>query len=222
MNSDPEHFEAYFLRADPEMPCDFLIRKNEIVLKTKEGFVPGIAKKSLLAMQAFENRLNEFDYVIRTNLSSFYPFQNLHAYLEKLPKQNCYCGVSLYQPRAWNPPELGDVPFISGAGIIFSPDMVKLLLKESPRWESYISQIPDDVYFGLVFHKNQIKPISAQRWDYPTYQGWLDLNHKIEDYAYHFRAKASYNVRTSEDPFEDELLTLKALLKKYYPTLCTQ
>lgn len=216
MNSDPKHFEVYFLRGDPNLSTAFKINKNEIIVKTEEGFAPGILNKTILGMEALQPRLNEFDFVIRTNLSSFYPFDNLLKYLAKLPKRRCYCGVSLYQTKELGlPPELDIVPFISGAGIILSPDLVHLMLKNHQEFEKY-KTMPDDVFIGLFYFKNKIPRIAAQRWDYPTHQGWLMNEQAIEDHAYHFRAKYSYNFRTAADPFEEELLTLKALLKKYY------
>lgn len=76
--------------------------------------------------------------------------------------------------------------------------------------------LPDDVFIGLFCQKKKVPFIDAQRWDYPTYAGWIEHNHEIEEHAYHFRAKNSYSIRTTQDPYEDELLTLKALVKRYY------
>lgn len=217
MNSDPQHYEAYFLKADPELPVAFQINQNEIIVKTEESLVPGIINKTVLALEALQPRLNEFDFVIRTCLSSFYPFENLTKFLNRLPKEKCFCGISLYQTKELGlPPELDIVPFISGAGIILSRDMAELLAHDHRELEAYKTTMPDDVFIGLFFQRKNIPFISAQRWDYPTHAGWLEHNHKIEDYAYHFRAKRSYWVRTGGDPYADEILTLKALLKRYY------
>lgn len=219
LDRDPAHYEVYFLRADPLLEAPAQIKKNEIIVKTEESLVPGILNKSLLGLEALQSRLNEFHYVLRTNLSSFFVFDNLTKYLSKLPREQCYCGISLYQTKELGlPPDLGVVPFISGAGIILSVDVVQKLLSTHTKYEKYKTLLPDDVFIGLVFQKESVPFISAQRWDYPTYAGWLEHNHKIEDYAYHFRAKRSYSLRTAEDPYEDEILTLKALLKRYYST----
>lgn len=217
MNTDPQHFEAYFLRADPNLSVPYVIKSNEIIVKTEEGFVPGILNKTILALEAMQERLHEFDYVIRTNLSSFFPFPNLLNYLKKLPQENCYCGISLFQTKELGvPADFKIIPFVSGAGIILSRDLAKLLIKDHADFEKYKSEVPDDVFIGLFYFRKKIAPIAAQRWDYCSYQLWLDYNHKIEGHAYHFRAKSNYFIRKSDDPFEDELLTLKALLKKYY------
>ncbi len=220
MNSDSEHFEVYFLRADPNLSSAYEIRKNEIIVKTEENYTPGIVNKTILGMQAMQDRLKEFDYVIRTNLSSFFPFENLLKYLTKLPRVNCYAGVAQYHTKKLGlPPEIPFVHYVSGAGIILSRDLVELFINNNHKFERYKRALPDDVFIGMFYNRNKIKISEAQRWDYPTYNLWLEHNHKIEEHAYHFRARNSYALRQVEDPYEDELLVLNALLKKYYPHL---
>jgi hypothetical protein len=218
MNSDLKHFEAYFIRANPDLASSYEIKQNEISVRTQEGFTPGILNKTILSMEAMQSRLDEFDYVLRTNLSSFYPYENLLKYLTKLPRKNCYCGISLHIPKSGGdlPPELETIPFISGAGIILSRDAAKMLIKDHQELEKYKGVMPDDVFIGLFYQKKKVPLISAKRWDYPTHAAWIEQSDKVEDYAYHFRAKYNYNIRTVQDPYADEILTLKALLKRYY------
>lgn len=217
MNKDPDHFEVYFMRADPELKESFSVKRNEITVKTEESFVPGIVNKTIMSLEAMASRLDEFDYVIRTNLSSFFPFDNLLKYLNKLPRENCYAGIALYQPKELGlPPGFDLVPFVSGAGIIWSKDVAKMLIDGHAEYNVYKKDTPDDVFLGLFFQEKKVPIICACRWDYPTYAGWLEGNHQIEEYAYHFRAKSSYFVRKGEDSFKDELCTLKALLQRYY------
>ena len=222
MNSDPDHFDVYFLRADPDLVSDFKINqaKNEIILKTTEGFVPGILNKSILGIKAMGEKLKNYDYVIRTNLSSFYYFPNLYTYLQTLPRQKVFCGVPMWIVKDV-PPNLPNnmntIPFISGAGIIFSTDMAKLLVDESKDLEKYKTEMADDVFIGLFFAFKGINFCRApERQDFFTYQTWVSKKDQIPPDAFHFRAKYSYNIRTSEDPFQEELKTLKELVKKYY------
>lgn len=216
MNSDPEHFEAYFLRADPKLATKFQINKNEIILKTYEGFVPGILNKSIMALEALQPRLNEFDYVVRTNLSSFYSYPRLLNFLQTLPSKKCLCGVSM---REVDKPylKLGEIPFISGAGIILSSDLAQLLAKNHHKLEKYKTELPDDVFIGLFFHRYGIPHNYAKRYDYFTYQTWQNSKNNIPEDAFHFRAKYSYNLRTEEDPYKEEIATVTELLEKFYP-----
>ena len=121
MHSDPEHVECYFIRGDHNLPISNLYQLDGDVLwsRTKECTVPGILIKTIYSFEYFQPRLKEFDFVIRTNLSSFYIFPRLLDYLETLPKKGCYSG----------PLARRDLTAASGCGIIFSPDVVELIIK---------------------------------------------------------------------------------------------
>jgi len=218
MNSDPAHFEVYFLRADPTQTEKAVVNKdkNEITLKTHEGFVPGILNKTLMAFEAIEPRLDEFDYVIRTNLSSFYYYPNLLNFLNTLPRTNCYCGVSLGLPLKLSP-EISYISFVSGSGIILSKDLARLLAKDHNELKRYKNDLPDDVFIGLFYQSKLVSPYPANRVDFPLHQMWLDSKDSIDPTAFHFRAKNSYELRSIEDPYAEELATLKGLVEKFYP-----
>lgn len=215
-NRDPLHFEVYFLRANPDLPTRFQINRNEVVLKTNEGFAPGIINKTIMALEAFQDRLPEFDYVIRTNLSSFYAFPQLLAFLHTLPRKNVYSGVILYPSRIDLPPQYLTIPFVSGAGIILSNDLAELLMKESGELEQYKAELADDVFMGLFFQRKNISPRPAPRCDFPTRQKWLEGKSFIPFSAFHFRAKRHHNFRTADESYDDELLILHDLLALYY------
>lgn len=121
MHSDPEHVECYFIRGDDKLLISNFYRLEGDVLwsKTKESTVPGILMKTLYSFEYFQPRFNEFDFIIRTNLSSFYIFPRLLDYLETLPKKGCYSG----------PLARFDITAASGCGIIFSPDVVELIIE---------------------------------------------------------------------------------------------
>lgn len=118
IHSDPEHIETYFIRGDPNLPTSYEIKNDIIWSKTDEGWSPasaGIINKTVLSLEAMLPRLHEFDYILRTNLSSFYVFPRLLKFLETLPKKRCYAGSNTG----------GDSPIASGCGFIISPDVAK-------------------------------------------------------------------------------------------------
>lgn len=149
MHSDPEHVEAYFLRADPSTQSK--IEGDVVWSKTEECTIPGILIKTLFAFEQFQPRLKEFDFVIRTNLSSFYVFPQLLKYLETLPQRKCYAGPLIRE----------GLDAASGCGIIFSTDVVELILKQKafilPRRFSYY----DDLVFWEALLRNQIYVIPS-------------------------------------------------------------
>ncbi len=87
MHLNPKHVEAYFIKADPTLSTPFAIKEDIIWARGAENVRPGVLNKTLLAFEALLPRLHEFDYVIRTNLSSFYVFPRLFTFLETLPKE---------------------------------------------------------------------------------------------------------------------------------------
>ena len=95
MQEDPEHVEAYFIKGDPTLSQSYEIRGDTIWSRTEEGYVPesaGILNKTILSMKALLPKIRKSDYVLRTNLSSFFVFPRLLKFLEKLPSARCYCG----------------------------------------------------------------------------------------------------------------------------------
>src|SRR4051794_35502725 len=65
MHSDPEHIEAYFLKADPLLTRPFEIREDVILSQTAENLIPGVLNKTLLAFECLLPGIEEYDYVLR-------------------------------------------------------------------------------------------------------------------------------------------------------------
>ncbi|MBA3604300.1 MAG: hypothetical protein H0W50_11850 [Parachlamydiaceae bacterium] len=220
MNSDPAHFEVYFMRGDFDLPTKYAITQNEMKIKTSDGFAPGIINKTIMSMEALQSRMHEFDYVIRTNLSSFYVFPKLLKYLQTCPGTNCYRGVALYPCEL--PQEFLNIPFVSGAGIIMSKDVAQMLVDESKQFEKYKAEIPDDVFIGMFFQKKNIPAVYAPRSDYQSKADWLKGRDSIPEDAFHFRARSHQRFRLEMDPFVDELFILQELLQKFYGKTLTE
>jgi hypothetical protein len=198
MHLDREHVEAYFIKAEPKLRGNYRIRGDVIWSKTEENFSPGILNKTILSMEAMLRRIDEFDYVLRTNLSSIYDFPKLLDFLRKLPAKNCYCGINHYN---W---------FASGAGFILSPDLVKVLVQNKAHfWNN--KQDNDDVIIGHFLRNRGVEIISAKRMDFPTLQRWRSHDKNFSDY-FHFRCKNDdYNLRLTE-----EITIQKELVKLLY------
>ncbi len=183
IHSDPERVEALFLRSDPNLPVRYEIRGDVLWARTIDEIWPGILCKTLLAIEHTLPRIDEFDYFIRTNLSSFFVLPRLYDFLATLPKQRCYCGVE----GTFD----GYGSYVSGAGMILSTDLAKLLVEEQdqiPRRETFW----DDVVVGKFFSDRKVPIIQAPRIDIPTVSAWLELKKDIlfeRTEVYHFRLK---------------------------------
>lgn len=69
MNSVPGA-RSFFLYADDTIETDVFITRNSITYKCKESYIPGILYKTLAGFYVCKKYL-KFDYILRTNLSSF-------------------------------------------------------------------------------------------------------------------------------------------------------
>lgn len=199
MNTDPDHVEAYFIKGSPHLNQETKLVHDTIYAKTAENLVPGCMNKTMMAMQYLEPRLSEFDYVIRTNLSSFFIFSRLFAFLETLPKTHCYCGGPLGWPH-----------YASGAGIIFSPDIVQLMVDHS---DEFMDTGPiDDQLISQVLIKYGVPLVPAQQLYIGSLEQWNAQKDAIPDDLFHFRTK-------NDNPalrYPDDITIQAELLKMFY------
>jgi len=166
MNNFPE-VKAYFLYSDPELTSDVMIYDNIILYKTEESLVPGIFQKTVCAMN-FCQKYFSYEYIIRTNLSTFLHIPRLLEYLSDKPRENFIAGhynqlpnaasqlvkhtlVNNYLDKTLNEKFI----YIHGTGIILSHDVTnKLLSHLKTNYDKIQSAfaLPDDVLISLVMY----------------------------------------------------------------------
>lgn len=202
MHLDREHIEAYFIKGNAELKTAYQIVDDTIWSKTVENYAPGILNKTVMSLEAILPHMDEFDYVLRTNLSSFYVFPRLLEFVKTLPKKRCYCGVPWITPT---------ITFASGAGFIMSLDMAEILVsRKTELWDN--ASYPDDVVIGMLFEKENIEIISSPRFDVPSIKSWKKQKKRIPENQFHFRVKNRHDhLRASE-----EVSIQKKLVKMFY------
>ena len=150
-----------------------------------------------------EKKLNQYDYVIRTNLSSFWIFDRLNQYLRTQPRNGFLHAVI---PRLL--PKYGK-GFPSGAGFILSTDLAQLLINK--QQDLNYADCNDDVEIGIFFIKNNVEIIPAKRYDFVNNSlKKIDkrINH-IPKNIYHIRIK-------NKDRIKYDKIIIKKLLKHFY------
>ncbi len=140
----------FFIKFNPSLESDILIEDNYIIFKGNESYIPGILNKTLKAMELIYN-FYDFDYLIRTNLSSCWQPYLLKNVLIKT--DSVYAVIGNYN----------NIQFPSGAGIIIPNNIVLYILNNI---NDFTSNFPDDVEFGAFFSCHNIPLISLERCDY--------------------------------------------------------
>lgn len=211
MKSDPSHVEAYFVKADPSLDSTCQLIGDTLWSKTEENFFPGMTMKTLLAMEYMHPRLHEFDYIIRTNLSSFYVYPRLLDFLKTLPIKGCYAGHIDSGSH-----EKCCASWGCGAGLYFSPDVVDLMVKnkEEILKDPFLMNTFDDVFIAYFLKNKQVGLISAPRMEwYGTREQWHKTQPIISDKEFHIKVKnLNPSLRLENDPY-----ILSQLIKIFYP-----
>jgi hypothetical protein len=137
----------------------------------------------------------EFDFLFRTNTSSYVNKALLSSFVNGLPRDAYYGGFV-----GWD----AGIPYASGTGILLSRDLVEAAVRD-PQWEfDYM----DDVALGRSMHRAGIAVNDQPRIDLPSI---TDLEQrKPEEIAAHFLVRC----RSAHDRSQDA-----AIMRRVH-TLC--
>lgn len=159
--------ETYYYFGDNN---ENIIVGNNILTDVPESLI-NCGNKSIEAFKLISNM--DFDFVLRTNSSSYIDKNLLKLHLENKPKNNFYSGI------------LGNhfgIPFCSGSGFIISKDLVHLLIDNEEKLDF---SLIDDVCFGKFLSSNGIPLINSYRFDL-TYN-----TNEIDEGFFHYRLKTN-------------------------------
>lgn len=134
---DPEFNIQYFF-VEFKSDINMVVRDHDtIYIQGEESINPGMILKTCKAIEYVYNNC-EYDFLIRTNLSTLFNLSNLCEYLRLLPKENA-CGGFNYRT------------FITGTGIILSRDVSKIILDNFLRYNIYTHN--EDIIISAVLNK---------------------------------------------------------------------
>jgi hypothetical protein len=144
MSKYPNNINFFFVESDPNIKPEMEIIGNNIFVKNKETYIPGIFIKTIKALK-YINDNYDYDYLIRTNASSFFNIENMLKYLSNLPKERFAIGFTLNIPIHGN--------FLHGTSIIITKDISYYLYKYYNK--NYL-KIEDDVFISLILKSQNI------------------------------------------------------------------
>lgn len=146
----------------------------------------------LKTIQAFKFILEnyEFDYLFRTNTSSYLDTRALLKTLRTLPKTNLYSGVI---GRVF-----GDLYFASGAGMLISRDVLERVCQMENSWNH---GLVDDVAIGEIvasLRNPKVNLTALARLDIPSVELAQQTSRESIMENYHFRCKSKSPGETVE------------------------
>lgn len=192
MNLNPD-IHCYFYRADPTIDVPIRVIGNNIIVRMEESF-DNIYAKTVQVFRHLHDRFYEYDYILRTNVSSFFRFDKYLEACKTFPTRN-FCSACVGTA--------GDgQKFPSGAGFTITPDVARLIATH-PLTPIHL----DDVSIGKTLQLNGIRITPASRYDLKLGENIREINTDV----YHYRVK-------TVDRHQD-LVLYDTLIKEYYSEL---
>lgn len=191
MNSNG-HIDCYFYKANPSIGEQAELIGDTLYVRTEEE-LDNVYQKTLKCFEYFKNKLNNYDFVFRTNLSSFIVMDKYIQYCLTIPRKRFVSGcIGTHESYT----------FPSGCGFTMSSDIVLELIEDNPE-----CVFLDDVSIGKWLSIKGIKINGVNRFDF-IHNSIEALNQiPIKD-IFHYRIK---NTDRRLD-----ILIQRHLLKKYY------
>lgn len=154
-----QNIKFFFYCYKEDLDQEYKIDGNILYIRGKETYLPGILEKTIKAIEICQQF--EFDYILRSNISTIVNIDLLNKYLQKNTID--YGGSSIYNLQ-WLDPASGitdhryrGTRFIHGTGIILSRKATELLIADKNKINY---NIIDDVSLGLFF-KQYFKKIKG-------------------------------------------------------------
>ena len=149
--------KTYFYRYNNTIINNIEIIDNIIHIKGKESGVPGVMEKTLSTFKYIQKefQVNNYDYIVRSNISTIIDFKLLVKELEITPVE--YYG-GFINGKLGNTYDdfLSDnsiIPFVIGYNIILSTKGFNLLLNNINLIDKTVI---DDIAIGIIFNKLNI------------------------------------------------------------------
>jgi hypothetical protein len=210
------HYYIVASRFSQTNPKDVELDNDIIFVNQKEAYF-NILNKTLKAMEYVNEVLKiDYDFLIRTNVSTMIHVKQLMKELAKIPKTNISIGGNKMQMN-WICPGYGLNDhryigrwFVQGTSIIFSKDVCNDIIKNQHKIEKTI--VDDISLFMYLANFNSIAYESLQKYSISFYECSenLDELHKIPPNIAFYRNK-------TEDFRDDDIIRMKYLCNMLKP-----
>jgi hypothetical protein len=149
------------------------------------GLIP-----TTISAVAFLHRMYNPDFIIRTNVSSYWNLKALRKLIMNLPPSGLYAGVTGAAFGGLSG-YLDKSRFVSGAGIIMSRDIYTKLISERDRFDMGCI---DDLSIGRTFSALGIKPTEMDRIDLRHVWDVETISPEVLARNAHYRCKSEHRI----------------------------
>lgn len=205
------NIDVFYITYRQNQKANIEIENNIIYIFGSEISMFNILEKTIIVLDVILNQLNQnYNYIVRTNISTIVKLNELYSYLLELPKINLYtsgilnkinidsyCGITPFKFLLYN---CLDTYYASGTSIIMSYDVCKYII-DNKHLLKY--DLIDDVAIGL-FIKTYLKEAYNNLFVY-TLNNNTD---PIYENKIFIRNKCSNNR-------EDDIINMKKFVLKY-------
>ena len=209
-HSDPsDHRKVVFgkevqLNWEPSKPN--FQSENHVNFSSFEGF-GGLIPTTISAFKHILNDKN-VDFIIRTNVSSYWNMHQLRKILINLPSADVFAGVTgpAYSGLSG---KFKSTKYVSGAGMIFSRDVAAKLTE---NYKSVNLNLIDDVSIGRSVAKLGINTIELPRIDVRHKRDVNELPLDMMQECAHFRCKS--DIRVGRLSYRNDVALMKLIHKR--------
>tara|TARA_A100001011_G_scaffold350314_1_gene389527 strand:- start:739 stop:1488 length:750 start_codon:yes stop_codon:yes gene_type:complete len=173
----PSYITQFFQKLtwvkDTEYPTIFYFGgSNKPQIKKRNLYLPVSTKRDAMGRKTIEafkyiKENYDFDYILRTNTSSYIDYECLKNTIETIETPN-YCGAVIGQ--------LNNSSFISGAAYILEKSVVDIVIENEDTWDH---SVVDDIAISKLLQKNNITFSNLERNDVTLFPTATSLNYSL-------------------------------------------
>lgn len=178
----------------------------------EENYYPGMLTKTIRALKQIDQNYN-YDFMIRTNMSTFWDFDRLLKRLDRQPLENCFTGtIRNCKHKGQASPQ-----YISGTNLVLSRDLVKKLISAETEILSW--DLPEDWAMSKLFIDSGLKPRASlpgaihfmeqfKTTDKDSILSEIEIARKMDH--------DNFRIKNNHDRLNIDVAVARVLLKEYY------
>jgi len=150
-----KYADTFFIEYKKDLSQEFLLVGDRLFIKGEESMVPGLLLKTIDALLFFHDKMEQYNFVVRSNVSTIIDFNQLSLFISRAKNLDYFAGKAMYLD--YFVPEYGitnrkyfGTYFAQGTLIGLSKSLIDLILKNRHKFHY---EIVDDVAIGIFLRE---------------------------------------------------------------------